>query len=84
MNEAHAGAKVTKWLIAVVGAVITTWLVAAHWPHLLPYVPWLLLAACPLMHIFMHHGKQGAHEHHSPSPGDHSNSESRRSPPAMQ
>jgi len=84
MNGPYAGAKVTKWLFAVVGAVIAVWMVAEHWPHLLPYVPWLLLAACPLMHIFMHHGKHGAHEHHSPSPGNPSNSEPQRSPPVVQ
>jgi hypothetical protein len=26
-------------------------------------LPWLLLAACPLMHVFMHHG-HGGHQHH--------------------
>jgi hypothetical protein len=25
-------------------------------------LPWLLLAACPLMHLFMHHGS-GHHDH---------------------
>jgi hypothetical protein len=35
-------------------------LVAEHRAHLLPYLgyaPWLLLLACPLVHLFMHgHG----------------------------
>jgi hypothetical protein len=27
----------------------------------LPWLPWLFLAACPLMHMFMHHGHGGHH-----------------------
>ena len=37
--------------------------VAEHRAHLIPYLPWLLLAACPLMHLFMHHG-HGGQQHH--------------------
>jgi hypothetical protein len=35
-------------------------------------LPWLLVAACPLMHVFMHHGHHGGHDHSSkggPAPG---------------
>lgn len=38
------------------------YLVTEHWAHLLGILPWLLLLACPLMHLFMHHGH---HHHHS-------------------
>lgn len=31
-------------------------LIAEHRAHVIPYLPWLLLAACPLMHMFMHRG----------------------------
>lgn len=37
-------------------------LVTEHRAHLYlaaPYLPWLLLLACPLMHVFMHHGHGG-------------------------
>ena len=40
--------------------------VAEHRVHLIPYLPWLFLAACPLMHVFMHHG-HGGHQHHGSS-----------------
>jgi hypothetical protein len=30
--------------------------------HTLGALPYLLLAACPLMHVFMHHG-HGGHAH---------------------
>ena len=40
-------------------------LIGEHRAHVLPYLPWLLLAACPLMHMFMHgghnHGGHGGH-----------------------
>jgi hypothetical protein len=37
-------------------------LIAEHRAHVLPYLPWLLLAACPLMHLFGHgHGGHGGH-----------------------
>jgi hypothetical protein len=36
-------------------------LITEHWAHILPYLPWLILLACPLMHIFMH----GGHDHGS-------------------
>lgn len=42
-----------------------------HRAHLLGALPYLLLLACPLMHLFMHHGhghshpasKSGSHDH---------------------
>jgi len=37
-------------------------LVAEHGAHVIPYLPWLLLLACPLLHVFMHHG-HGGHNH---------------------
>ena len=37
-------------------------LVTEHWAHAVPYLPWLFVLACPLMHVFMHHGPSG-HRH---------------------
>ena len=42
-------------------------LITEHTAHVLGALPWLLLAACPLMHLFMHHGG-GTHDH-SAHPG---------------
>lgn len=41
---------------AVIGAFF---LVAEHRAHVLQWLPWLFLAACPLMHLFMHRGHDG-------------------------
>jgi hypothetical protein len=34
-----------------------------HRAHLLGFLPYLLLLACPLMHVFMHHGHGGHGDH---------------------
>lgn len=35
-------------------------LLREHWGHALSFAPYLLLLACPLLHLFMGHG-HGAH-----------------------
>jgi hypothetical protein len=37
-------------------------LLTEHTAHVYGALPYLLLAACPLMHVFMHHG-HGGHDH---------------------
>ncbi|NNF79043.1 MAG: DUF2933 domain-containing protein [Rhizobiales bacterium] len=50
--------------IVLVGflGVVGYFLWAEHRAHLISILPWLLLAACPLLHVFMHggHGSHGA------------------------
>jgi hypothetical protein len=36
-----------------IGAYLLT---TEHRAHVIGFLPWLLLLACPLMHLFMHHG----------------------------
>lgn len=33
-----------------------------HWQHVLAFFPYLILLACPLMHLFMHGGHAGHHD----------------------
>jgi DUF2933 family protein len=41
-------------------------LITEHWAHIVPYLPYLILLLCPLMHFFMHGGHgHGGHEHGS-------------------
>lgn len=42
---------------------------SAHLALALPYLPWLLLLACPLLHLFMH-GGHGHGEHKKPPADD--------------
>ncbi len=55
-----------KWVFAGFAIVATFFLLAEHRAHVLPYLPWFILLACPFMHMFMHHG-HGGHGGH----GDH-------------
>ena len=49
-------------------AVAAFFLITEHTAHVFGALPYLLLAACPLMHLFMHHG-HGAHDHSAHSDG---------------
>ena len=74
MNHDHAHAKHTDrdgappfWRsryavgLLVIGAVAMYFLLSEHRTHFFGPLPFLLLLACPLMHMFMHggHGRQG-------------------------
>jgi hypothetical protein len=45
-------------------------LILEHRAHVLGFLPFLLLLACPLMHVFMHggHGGHEGHEAHRAKP----------------
>ncbi len=55
-------AKFAFGFFALVGVFL---LLAEHRAHVLPFLPWVFLAACPLMHLFMHggHGHGQGHRH---------------------
>jgi len=40
-------------------AIATYFLLIEHREHIFPFLPYLLVLACPLMHLFMH----GGHHH---------------------
>lgn len=42
--------------LIVFGAIAAYFLLSEHRAHLFGVLPYLLLLACPLMHVFMHHG----------------------------
>ena len=48
--------RVSRYVFFGFAAVAGYFLVAEHRAHLAPYLPFLLLAACPLMHLFHHRG----------------------------
>ena len=50
-HVAWKGAAIT--LVAIVGFYV----LREHWGHALGVAPYLLLLACPLMHIYMHGGR---------------------------
>lgn len=53
--------------LLVFGVVAAYFLLTEHRAHFFGALPFLLLLACPVMHLFMHHGHggHGRHAHHS-------------------
>ncbi len=44
-------------------AIAGFFLFSEHRVHALGWLPWLILLACPLMHVFMHGEHGGGHKH---------------------
>lgn len=63
------------WIAAAMAALIGAFFVLReHWGHVAGYWPYLLLLACPVMHLFHGHG---GHGHHGPTDGGTARSTSR-------
>ncbi len=45
--------------LLVLGAIATYFMLSEHRAHFFGALPFLLLLACPLMHVFMHRGHAG-------------------------
>jgi hypothetical protein len=50
----------------VMSVVALFFLLEEHRAHMLGALPYLFLLACPLMHVFMHHGHHHGSEHSAP------------------
>ena len=68
MNHEH---QEQSWWRTPIGIVTCGFLIVAgffllteHTAHVFGVLPWLLILACPLMHLFMHHGHHGGHGGH--------------------
>lgn len=55
--------------LLVLGAIAAYFLLREHRAHVFGALPYLLLLACPLMHLFMHHGHGHHHGNHRPGTG---------------
>jgi hypothetical protein len=71
MNEDHASS--SRWrspvgiFMLVAGAVGVYYLLTEHLTHISQAIPYLVLLACPLMHLFgHHHGRHGGHKRRAP------------------
>lgn len=54
----------STWIFGGFAAVALFFLLTEHRAHLYGWLPFLLLAACPLMHLFHGHGGHGGHGNH--------------------
>ena len=61
-----------KWALLGFLAVGAFFLLSEHRAHALGFLPFLILLACPLMHLFMH-GGHGAHGGDESGSGESSN-----------
>lgn len=50
-----------KWIFLAFAAIAAFFLFTEHRAHLFGILPYLLLLACPLMHLFHHGGHGGGH-----------------------
>lgn len=62
-HHSHGAPRGYNWILLVFLAMAAFYLFTEHRAHLFGALPFLLLLACPLMHLFMHHG-HGAHGGH--------------------
>jgi hypothetical protein len=53
-----------RMLATAIAAGGVFYVLREHWAHAIGLAPYLLFLACPLMHLFMHHGHK-----HSPGAG---------------
>ncbi|WP_024815632.1 DUF2933 domain-containing protein [Acidovorax sp. JHL-3] len=54
--------------LAAAALIAGFYLLREHWGHVLGYWPYLLLLACPLMHLMHGHGGHGGHGNHAQTP----------------
>ncbi len=45
-----------RFVLLAAYAAAAVFVLVWHWRHLLDALPFLVVLACPLMHLFMHHG----------------------------
>jgi hypothetical protein len=61
MNSSHT------WLLmaASLAVIVVFFVLREHWAHALGLLPYILLLACPMMHLFHGHG---SHDHEDRKP----------------
>lgn len=58
-STTHKGIRVHTMVFAGFLVIGAFFLITEHRAHVLGWLPFILLAACPLMHLFMHKGHGG-------------------------
>lgn len=65
VSQGRHGASTRRsiWVFGGFVAIVLLMLAVEHRVHLVAWLPWIVLAACPLMHLFMHGGDGGQGGH---------------------
>lgn len=61
-HDHETSSRRARWVLYGFLAIGGLLLLTEHRAHALGVLPYLLLLACPLMHLFMHHGHRGPRE----------------------
>ena len=63
----------TWWIIFAIGLVGLVFLLRDHTSHIFSILPFLILLACPMMHLFMHkgHGSESGRDRKEPEVHNH-------------
>lgn len=61
-----------RWIFWIFAIIAAAFLISEHRAHVLGALPYVILLACPFMHMFMHggHGGHGGHGNHGDAAGD--------------
>ena len=68
--------------LIVFSSIAAYFLLSEHRAHFFSALPFLLLLACPLMHVFMHHGHGGHTGRNAHQPADEQDSDRLATAPA--
>ena len=72
-HESHTYGRLkskANWVLIGFLAIAAFFLIAEHRAHILGILPWLLLLACVVLHLFMHGGHGGQQEGSDRSKGE--------------
>ena len=72
LHQGHPtpGARYARWVFSGFLIVAAYFLFMEHRAHVIQYLPFLLVLACPLMHLFHRHGGHGTHGGHGSRPSE--------------
>ena len=58
--------RINQWILWIGLAAAVAWMFFRHNEHIVQMLPFIILLACPLMHLFGHggHGHHGGHGNH--------------------
>ena len=60
--------RAVRGAVVMVALIVLFFLLREHWAHVAGSWAYLLLLACPLMHLFHRHGGHGSHHDHGSNP----------------